>query len=192
MSLFFDALSTVTGIVGGGAVAADHKKDTADRVMGGVGAGASALGAIGSFLAPGLSATATTGFGAMGAMEVAALPGLAAELGATAGTGAGIGAAAIPIAAVLGSAAAGWGAGRLLDETVGQFSENGRTLSDRVAGVQNTEGTRGGVKSFGEMSQAELTMAAMFNPGMNPERRREILAAQGLEAFRLFGGQYDG
>jgi hypothetical protein len=64
------------------------------------------------------------------------------------------------------------------------------SVTDRLAGVEGTSGTRGGVKTFGDMSEGELLAAAMFNPGMNADRRAEILSARGLEAFRLFGGQY--
>jgi hypothetical protein len=63
-------------------------------------------------------------------------------------------------------------------------------VTDAIAGVEHTQGTRGGAKSFGEMEGAELTMNALFNEGMNPERRTEVLTDQAKAIGRLFGGQF--
>lgn len=63
-------------------------------------------------------------------------------------------------------------------------------LTDAIAGVEHTQGTRGGAKTFGEMSGSELTMNALFNEGMNPERRMEVLGDQAKAIGRLFGGQF--
>lgn len=63
-------------------------------------------------------------------------------------------------------------------------------VTDAIAGVEHTQGTRGGAKSFGEMEGAELTMNALFNEGMNPERRMEVLGDQAKAIGQLFGGQF--
>ena len=63
-------------------------------------------------------------------------------------------------------------------------------LTDAVAGVEGTSGTRGGVRAFEQMGAGEQVMAALLNDGMRPERRREILAETGQAAWSLFGGQF--
>ncbi len=136
MAGFLNTLKNVVGIAGGGLTAADDKKSLPDRIMGGVGAVGTGLGWLGSALAPGLSATATSGFGALGGMGMGELGATVVGAGEAFGAGAGIGTAAVPAAAVLGSAALGYGAGRLLDNGVGQVSRmmggDGRSLSDRI------------------------------------------------------------
>lgn len=145
MAGFLNTLKNVAGIAGGGLTAADDKKSLPDRIMGGVGAVGTGLGWLGSALAPGLSATATSGFGALGGMGMGELGATVLGAGEAFGAGAGVGAAAVPAAAVLSSAALGYGAGRLLDNGVGQVSRmmggDGRSLSDRMGdGLFNTLG----------------------------------------------------
>lgn len=65
-------------------------------------------------------------------------------------------------------------------------------ISDAISGVEGTQGTRGGTSTFGQMGEAELTVAALFNDGMNPEVRRAVMQRRRDDALQfLFGGSYD-
>jgi hypothetical protein len=61
--------------------------------------------------------------------------------------------------------------------------------TDAVYG-EDTQGTRGGAQTFGEMNALEQTMHAVFNPGMNDEARSRILGERMQGVSALFGGQY--
>jgi hypothetical protein len=83
---------------------------------------------------------------------------------------------------VLGAASTGLAVGKKIDEATG--------ASDYIAGVENTSGTRGAGKTFGSMSEAELTTAAVFNPGMNDDVRKDVLSRRKDDLVELFGGLF--
>ena len=65
------------------------------------------------------------------------------------------------------------------------------SLTDSIAGVEDTQGSRGGAKTFGSMGPVESTMHALFNEGMNDEARAKVLDERVEAATSLFGGMFD-
>lgn len=63
-------------------------------------------------------------------------------------------------------------------------------LTDTLAGVEDTQGTRGAPSTFGSMGETELTINAIFNPGMNDQARRAVLDRREDAIVNLFGGMF--